>query len=128
MGGKLWALPITLIGLIYGIVNLIFRSTISFKYNAICFENCVFVSSHSAVTLGNCILCSTSLEDHLITYEGKQTDVPLGQHEIAHTFQYERLGLFFLIVWIVNGGPSKRNPLEIAADTYATSGEGWWPW
>jgi hypothetical protein len=38
------------------------------------------------------------------------------------------LGLLFLPLYLVCGGISVRNPFERAADRYAQTGRGWWPW
>lgn len=86
------------------------------------------------MTLGNVILYTgASLDVSCTTYEHRAGRcrhplVRLGDHERAHVYQYLLLGPLFLPVYLSCGGISVRNPLERAADLYAMSGHGWWPW
>lgn len=43
----------------------------------------------------------------------------MGDHEEAHTYQYQKFGLFFLIYWVLCGGPHNSNHFERQADKYA---------
>jgi hypothetical protein len=52
----------------------------------------------------------------------------LGDHERAHVYQYMALGPLFLPLYFLCGGISHRNRFEQAADRYALTGKGWWPW
>ena len=52
----------------------------------------------------------------------------LADHERAHVFQYLVLGPLFLPVYFAFGGIGVRNRFERAADRYAMTGRGWWPW
>lgn len=54
--------------------------------------------------------------------------VHLGRHELAHVRQSLVLGALFPVAYLLCGGVSARNPFEQAADRYARSGRGWWPW
>jgi hypothetical protein len=54
--------------------------------------------------------------------------VRLGDHERAHVYQYLALGPLFLPLYFLCGGISWRNRFEQAADRYAQTGKGWWPW
>jgi len=54
--------------------------------------------------------------------------VRIGDHERAHVYQYLALGPFFLPLYFMCGGISARNRFEQAADRYAQTGKGWWPW
>ena len=52
----------------------------------------------------------------------------LADHERAHVYQYMALGPLFLPLYLACGGISVRNRFERAADRYAMTGHGWWPW
>ena len=54
--------------------------------------------------------------------------VRIGDHERAHVYQYLALGPLFLPLYFACGGVSVRNRFEQAADRYAMTGRGWWPW
>lgn len=57
----------------------------------------------------------------------KDERVHLARHELAHVRQSLVLGPLFLPLYLLCGGVSARNPFERAADRYARSGRGWWP-
>ena len=84
--------------------------------------------------MGNVILhTGTDLDGACSTYAhaaGLSRDPPirLCDHERAHVYQYLVLGPFFLPVYLLAGGVSVRNRFERAADRYAATGRGWWPW
>ena len=52
----------------------------------------------------------------------------IGDHERAHVYQYMALCPLFLPLYFLCGGISVRNRFERAADRYAQTGRGWWPW
>ncbi len=52
----------------------------------------------------------------------------LGDHERAHVLQAAVLGPLYLPLYLACGGVSARNRFEQAADRYARTGRGWWPW
>ena len=58
----------------------------------------------------------------------REPAVRLGDHERAHVYQYMALGPLFLPLYLLCGGISVRNRFERAADRYALTGRGWWPW
>jgi hypothetical protein len=60
--------------------------------------------------------------------QGDEASIVLADHERAHVFQYMVLGPLFLPLYLAFGGISARNRFERAADRYARSGYGWWPW
>ena len=62
-----------------------------------------------------------------VAYGGDE-HVCLGDHERAHVYQAMALGLFFPVLYFACGGVSVRNRFEQAADHYARTGTGWWPW
>lgn len=124
--GKLWALPITLGGLTYGLLgSLLGGASISLQHNAICFENFKPMAKDTGLTLGNIILCNTSLVRQIPTYselDGSQVGyvtLAIGDHEECHTYQYQKYGIFFPLVWLFSGGASSDDYLEQQADQYA---------
>jgi hypothetical protein len=131
--GFAWALPVTLVGFLAGLVLVPFGARIRRDGPALVFHH-VPVGPGGAITLGHVILdTGDTLERDCITYEcaargGSEERVRLSLHERAHVYQYGVLGVFFPPVYFALGGVSHRNPLERAADRYAATGEGWWPW
>ena len=87
-----------------------------------------------ALTLGNVILHSgDSLESPCATYAHRaghrvEPSIVIGDHERAHVYQYMVLGPLFLPLYFLFGGIGVRNRFERAADRYALTGRGWWPW
>ena len=128
-----WALPMTLVGLLAGGVLVPFGARARIEGPALVFHK-VPVGLGGALTLGNVILdTGDSLDRDCFTYEclasgARDQRVRMAVHERAHVYQYGVLGVFFLPVYFALGGVSHRNPLERAADRYAATGAGWWPW
>ena len=58
----------------------------------------------------------------------QEPEIVLADHERAHVYQYMVLGPLFLPLYLLCGGVHVRNRFERAADRYACSGRGWWPW
>ena len=62
----------------------------------------------------------------------------VGDHEEAHTYQYQVLGIFYAPVYMLSGGfvgpdgytQAIGNSLENAAQDYGMNkqGQNWWPW
>lgn len=131
----LWAAPNTALGLIAGSVALGFgaHAHVSTRDLAVVFHRWPW-GSGGALTLGNCILhTGDSLDIHCVTYaqaagHGTEPPIVLADHERAHVYQYMALGPLFLPLYLACGGISVRNRFERAADRYAASGRGWWPW
>ena len=86
-----------------------------------------------ALTLGNCILhTGASLDVKCGLYAPVAGCDPharphLADHERSHVFQYMLLGPLFLPLYFLCGGISASNRFERAADRYALTGRGWWP-
>jgi hypothetical protein len=99
--GKIWALPNTVIGLVYGalghvtgkVANRNHESHISFGNNAIQFENSPLVTT--AITLGNVIIYGKGarFQPGALRCGGAHT---LGTEEMQHTFQAQILGPLYL--------------------------------
>lgn len=133
--GALWALPNTVLGLIAGLVGVAFGAHAhwSLRDRALVFHRWPW-GPGGALTLGNVILhTGDSLDTQCPTYAhraGRREEPPivLADHERAHVYQYMALGPLFLPLYLLCGGISVRNRFERAADRYAQTGRGWWPW
>ena len=136
--GILWTLPNTLIGLIVGVLGLPFGARASLRRHdlALVFDHWpLWRRGHGgALTLGNVIVhTGVSLDCACVTYAHRagladEPHIRLCDHERAHVLQYMVLGPLFLPLYLACGGISVRNRFERAADRYALSGSGWWPW
>jgi hypothetical protein len=133
--GVAWTLPNTALGLLAGAMALAggARVRASGRELALVFDGVPW-GPGGALTLGNVILnTGADLGSRCVTYArhaGLSDDAPirLADHERAHVFQYMVLGPLFLPVYFAFGGIGVRNRFERAADRYALSGRGWWPW
>ena len=133
--GVLWAAPNTLIGLLGGLAGLAFGARCQWRRGDLALEFARWPwGPGGAITFGNVILhTGESLDIGCATYAhraGLREDAPirLSDHERAHVFQYMVLGPLFLPAYLLCGGISVRNRFERAADRYALTGRGWWPW
>ena len=133
--GLLWASPNSVLGLLAGVAGCLFGAHVHFNGRefALVFHRWPW-GPGGAITFGNVILhTGDTLDSPCVTYEhraGHREDPPivLGDHERAHVFQYMVLGPLFLPLYLLCGGVSVRNRFERAADRYALTGKGWWPW
>lgn len=130
--GALWASPITLVGLLVGLVSLPFGARMRISDAALVFHRFP-LGPGGALTLGNVILhTGDDLDETALTYtcraSGGTDCVRLGDHERAHVYQYLVLGPLFLPLYFLCGGIRARNRFEQAADRYAQTGKKWWPW
>ncbi len=132
--GALWTLPNTVIGLLGGLAGMPFgaRARLNLSELALVFHHWPW-GPGGAITLGNVILhTGATLDATCSTYEHRagrcvHPPIVLGDHERAHVFQYMALGPLFLPLYLACGGVSVRNRFERAADRYAMTGAGWWP-
>lgn len=134
--GIAWALPNTLVGLVAGAAGLALGARPSLRRAdlAIVFDHFPApFARRGALVLGNVILhTGASLDGECETYAHRaglvrEPPVRLCDHERAHVLQYMALGPLFLPLYWLCGGISVRNRFERAADRYAQSGRGWWP-
>ena len=131
--GMFWASPLTLGGLLAGLAGMPFGARARVSDLALVFHHYPW-GPGGAMTLGNVILhTGASLDDHCTTYAcrargGDDERVRLGDHERAHVYQALALGPLFLPLYFACGGISHGNRFEQAADRYALTGAGWWPW
>jgi len=135
LAGMAWTLPNTLVGLIAGVIGIAFgaHAHVRRRECAIVFHRWPW-GPGGAITFGNTILhTGDTLDAPCVTYahragHGEEPPIQLADHERAHVFQYMVLGPLFLPAYLVCGGISARNRFERAADRYAATGKGWWPW
>ncbi|UNK50162.1 hypothetical protein MNR01_03735 [Lysobacter sp. S4-A87] len=133
--GALWTLPNTLLGLTLGLAGMAFGAHLHWRRRelALVFHRWPW-GPGGAVTFGNVILhTGDSLDSPCVTYahragHGDEPAIVLADHERAHVYQYLALGPLFLPLYLAFGGISVRNRFERAADRYARTGRGWWPW
>lgn len=133
--GIVWTLPNTALGLIAGAIGIAFgaHAHVRARDLAIVFHRWPW-GPGGAITLGNTILhTGDTLDSDCVTYAHRaghldQPFIRLADHERAHVYQYMALGPLFLPLYLLSGGISVRNKFEHAADRYALSGRGWWPW
>jgi len=133
--GMAWTAPNSILGLLVGTVALAFGAHVHLRSRelALAFHRIPW-GPGGALTLGNVILhTGDTLDAPCVTYAhgaglAKEPAIVIADHERAHVLQYMVLGPLFLPVYFLCGGISVRNPFEHAADRYALSGHGWWPW
>ena len=133
--GLAWTLPNTALGLLAGAVALAggARVRASARELALVFDGVPW-GPGGALTLGNVILhTGESLDSPCVTYAHRaglreEPRILIGDHVRAHVFQYMALGPLFLPLYFLFGGVHVRNRFERAADRYALTGRGWWPW
>lgn len=133
--GALWTLPNSLIGLLGGLTAMPrgARPRWSQRDLAVVFIGYPW-GPGGAITFGNVILATgQDLDVACTTYAHRagwcrQPMMRLGDHERAHVLQYMVLGLAFGPLYLLCGGISAGNRFERAADRYALTGRGWWPW
>lgn len=133
--GVLWTLPNSLLGLVAGLVAMPFGARPKFHKRDLALVFHGFpMGPGGALTLGNVMLSTQADMDALCTtYAHRagwcvQPKTRIGDHERAHVLQYMVLGPLFLPLYFLFGGVSVRNRFERAADRYALTGHGWWPW
>lgn len=133
--GALWASPNTAIGLLAGALALPFGARVRWRRDELALVFHHFpVGPGGAMTLGNVILhTGDDLATACATYahragECEEAAIVLADHERAHVLQAMALGPLFLPLYLLSGGISARNRFERAADRYALTGKGWWPW
>ncbi len=133
--GMVWTLPNTVLGLVLGGAGLPFGARIHWRSRdlALVFHGWRW-GPGGAMTLGNVIIhTGDDLDSTCTTYAHRagwciEPQVCLADHERAHVYQYMALGPLFLPLYLLCGGVSAHNRFERAADRYAMSGRGWWPW
>lgn len=131
----LWTFPNTALGLVLGAVGMLAGARPRLRADdlALVFHRWPW-GPGGALTVGNVILhTGEDLDTACHTYAhaaglAVQAPIRLCDHERAHVLQYLVLGPLFLPAYLLAGGVSVRNRFERAADRYAATGRGWWPW
>lgn len=133
LGGlaKLWASPNTLLGLLLGALALPFGARVRLGDNAVNFlgHPLLPIRRARAITFGNCVLYrrGSSPDDRAPRYDGGGWQ-RVGDHERAHTLQYQIWGPLFLPVYLALWVVRRPHPLECQADRWAarsTSNRDW---
>lgn len=125
--GVAWAAPVSVFGAMVGLLALPFGARVVWSDHALVFHAFPW-GPGGAMALGTVILhTGDSLDAQVSTYAG-DGQVRLGDHERAHVYQFLALGPLFVPLYFACGGISARNRFERAADRYALTGRGWWPW
>jgi hypothetical protein len=132
--GVLWTTPNTVVGLLLGAAGMPFGARARWRRRdlALVFDRWPW-GPGGAITFGNVIVhTGDDLDSPCVTYahragHGDEPAIVLADHERAHVYQYMVLGPLFLPLYLVLGGISARNRFERAADRYARTGRGWWP-
>jgi hypothetical protein len=133
--GMAWTSPNTALGLLAGALAMCggARPRLRPRDLALVFHGVPW-GPGGALTLGNVILhTGHDLDERCHTYAraaGTSADalIALADHERAHVLQYMLLGPLFLPMYFACGGLRGTNRFERAADRYALTGLGWWPW
>jgi hypothetical protein len=133
--GLVWAAPNSLLGLIAGTLAIPFGARPKLRPGelALVFHGYP-IGPGGALTLGNVMLTKYPDLDILCTTYAHRAKwcvhrkTRIGDHERAHVLQYMAFGPLFLPLYLLCGGVSVRNRFERAADRYALTGSGWWPW
>lgn len=131
----LWASPLSAVGLLAGAAGMAFGARARLRPGdlALVFQRFPW-GPGGAITFGNVILhTGEDLDCACVTYahragHGEEPHIRMSDHERAHVYQYMVLGPLFLPLYLLCGGVSVRNRFERAADRYAATGQGWWPW
>lgn len=133
--GMAWAAPNTAIGLLLGAAAMSRGAYPRLRTRDLALVfHAVPWGPGGALTIGNVILhTGHDLDERCYTYAraaGVTDDAPIGMgdHERAHVLQYMALGPLFLPLYLACGGVRGSNRFERAADRYAMTGRGWWPW
>ena len=135
--GMVWASPLSVAALLVGAVFLPWGARCTRSGPMWVFTS-LPIGPKGALAMGQVVLSTLpSLNLRVPSYRARTPSalvlgwaherVHLGRHELAHVRQYLVLGPVFLPLYLLCGGVSARNPFERAADRYARSGRGWWP-
>ena len=137
--GALWALPMTLPMLVAGLAAVPFGARLSLRGPMLTVTGFPF-GPWGALAIGQVVITRMpSLDTRVPSYRAraarrsgedvlwKNERVHLARHELAHVRQSLAFGPLFLPLYLLCGGVSAKNPFERAADRYALTGRGWWP-
>jgi hypothetical protein len=118
----IWASPNTLLGLLLGVTGVPFGTRARLGDNALNFfeHPLLSLTKARAITFGHCVLYHRGAHpDHeSLRYDGGGWQ-RIGDHERAHTLQYELWGPFFLPAYLFLALLPRPHPLECQADRWA---------
>ena len=104
--GMIWAIPMSLVGMVAGLLTMPLGSRLKYSDHALVFSRFPF-GPGGAITFGNVILNTANDLDAIVTTyqcraDGNRNDcVRIGNHERAHVYQYMVLGMFFLPLYFI---------------------------
>ena len=131
----LWTAPNTALGVVAGSIGVAFGAHAHLRPRDLALVvHRMPWGPGGALTLGNIILhTGDTLDSPCETYahragHGDDPAIGLADPERAHVLQYMALGPLFLPLYFACGGVRGDNRFERAADRYALTGRGWWPW
>ena len=128
--GKVGALPLTAMGSALGAANVGLARLAGHKnarmtvgHNALQFEDGLIGLGGRAFTLGNSVIYAPGEHPSSPSrkrYDERRTPASLAQHEMGHSYQYQKFGFAPLyLANLVTGSISrKRNPYEDEADDF----------
>ena len=102
--GIVWAMPMSLVGFVAGLMTMPMGSRLRYSDHALVFSSFPF-GPGGAITFGNVILNTAQNLDAIVTTyqcraDGNRNDcIRIGNHERAHVYQYMTLGMFFLPIY-----------------------------
>jgi hypothetical protein len=130
LAGKLWASPYSALGLLAAAAGYaagkVMGAHPTFQRGNNAIQMIGFPFGRGALTLGNVQLYGGDSTPKTIGrhYAPGLKDIPLGDHEEAHTHQYQVLGPSFLLFYALYGGLRKDNPFETSADYFGAHAGG----
>ena len=124
IAGKVWASPYSALGLLAAgagyAIGKVAGTHPDFRAGNNAIQMTGFPFGQGAVTLGNVQLYAGKSTPETIgrNYAPELADITLGDHEEAHTHQYQTLGPGFVPLYFLYGGFKMGNPFETSADYY----------
>jgi hypothetical protein len=122
LAGKVWTSPWSALGLLAAVAGYILGEALGtrprFRRGASAIRITGFPVGRGALCLGNVQLYAGGATPETIgrPYAPGLKAIPLGDHEDAHTRQYQILGPAFVPLYFLYGGFSADNPFETSAD------------
>jgi len=134
--GKIWASPFTAVGSALGAANVGLakvagndKAKISVGNNALQFENGLLGFGGRAFTMGNSVLYGPgedATRPSKARYDGRGAKASLAEHEMGHTYQYQKYNFpaLYLGNKIAGRITGRRNPYEDEADDFGDAVHG----
>lgn len=132
---KIWALPNTLIGLLYGIIGLFIGAKVHWENDigVLRFTDMPRNLLGSAISLGHVQLFSVGYFKTLGgSYTPNRLGTPIAEEETWHTRQAEVLGPFYLLFYLagllISLATTKTTHHNNFMEKGPENGAGLWPW